>query len=217
MGDVYLTSDVIVLATLAGVVLLVLWIARWQDGVERAEAEKTADQEWAESGFTELPRAEFVLCRIVPSNRWTLAEYIFQREDRSKLGRFVGRSRAHATIVFSGRVCEQYIQAHSPYAGKVGGTATDSVVLRDHEGPIAEIIPQRRLPPAQYRVQWRKQEFWAEVGGWIIPQGRVFRQEQLVARYRQRGGFSRKLLVAFHRDLPEECQICLCSLALLQG
>ena len=216
MASAYLTGGAIALGIIVGIVLLVLWVAMWQDRIEHTDSEKTTEEEWAESRFPDLPRTEFVLCRIVPAGGWTLAEYIFQREDRSELARFIARSRARATISFGGCEWQQYIQAHSSYAGKVGGAANNSIVLRDQAGVVAEIFPQRRMPPAQYRLRWRNQEFRIEIFGWVMPQGRVYSGDKLVARFGRSGGFSRKILASLSRDLPDECKACLCSLALLQ-
>jgi hypothetical protein len=99
MGNAYLAGAGIALGIIVAIVLLVLWVAMWQDRIEHADAEKTTEQEWAESRFSDLPRTEFVLYRIIPAGGWTLAEYIFQRDDRSELARFVGRSRARATFL----------------------------------------------------------------------------------------------------------------------
>lgn len=114
---------------------IIYWAAAIQPRSERARAALSPEDAWRDSGFESLREQSFVLCQIVPTDHMLKAEFVFWDEDQRELGRYTGKINKSATIEYSGKTITLYIQGAtiggSAYAGKVGGTANDSIVIRD--------------------------------------------------------------------------------------
>jgi hypothetical protein len=188
---------------------------------ERQDHGKTPEQEWTESAFTQLSRGDFELCRIMPTAKWSVAEFIFEDESRREFGRYTTPTRVRGTISFSDRSATLYIQGsginRSMFASQVGGTSGRSLVIRDDERLLAEVF--RRFESgrlvsdldASGRKLTMRSLRWA-----AFTRGSVFEGDRQVAEYRRNPGLSRKILIAFDRTLPQELRVCLCSLTLLR-
>jgi hypothetical protein len=187
---------------------------------ERQDRAKTAEDDWAESGFT-LSRGDFEMCRVLSTPRWTVAEYIFEDESRHEFGRYTSLSRYRATITFGDRSATLYIQGsglnRSSFAGKVGGILSNSIVIRTPDAVLAELIPSVANGQLIYEVRSPYCTLSVRTPRWrAFNRGTVFDGDQEVGQYRRAPGVSRKVLVALKRDQPLEAKLWICSLCLLK-
>lgn len=187
---------------------------------ERQDRLKTSEDDWAESGFL-LSRAQFEMCRVMPTTRSTVAEYVFEDESRHEFGRYISQSRFRADIVYGGRSATLYIQGsginRSRFAGKLGATRPNSIVIRDENSILAEIIPSVVNGQLNYEIRSPKLTLTLRTPRWrVFNAGTVFDGDQEVAEYRRLPGVSRRVLVAQKRDLPLESKLWICCLALLR-
>ena len=187
---------------------------------ERQDRQRTPEQEWLESGFTGLSRNDFELCRVMPTTKWTAAEFIFEDESRNELGRYTTMTRYRGTISFGARNATLYIQGsglnRSSFAGKVGGTSDHSIVIRDGNRLLVEV--SRRFDKGELvsGIDAEGRKFIMRSPRWaLFSQGTVFENDHLIAQYRRPSGVSRKILVAFDRKLPQELRPLFCCVALL--
>ena len=187
---------------------------------ERQDRANTAEDDWPQSGFA-LSRGDFEMCRVLPTTSWTVAEYIFENESRNQFGRYTLLSRYRATITFGDRTATLYIQGsglnRSSFAGKVGGSFSNSIVIRTPDAILAELIPGVANGQLSYEVRSPHRTLTVRTPRWrAFNRGTVFDGDQQVGQYRRPPGISRKVLVALQRDLPLESKLCICSLSLLR-
>ena len=218
MGIVGLSILVaLVVATFAGIIY---WALAIQPRREQSRASLSPEDAWRESGLEQLRAQNFVLYQIVPTTRLTKAEFIFQDEYHRELGRYVGNINKSATITYSGKTLALYIQGAtiggSAYAGKVGGTSNDSIVIRDDQHLIAEIWRQTAILPIRYHFAYSGDTFEIRTGG-LSPTspGAIERNGEQIAAFRRPSVASRNIFIAFRNDLPDELKVCFCSVVLL--
>jgi hypothetical protein len=187
---------------------------------EHADPGKTPDDDWIESGFA-LSRGDFELCRIMPTEKWTVAEFIFQDESRREFGRYTTLSRARGTILFGGRKATLYIQGsglkRSAFAGKVGGSSDRSIVIRDDDRVLAEAFREFKNRDLEYEVRAQQRTLTIRSPRFVVfSRGTIVQGSQQVGQYRRNTGVSRKILIAIDRQLPEDLRVWICCLILLQ-
>lgn len=198
-----------------------LGILPLQSRRQRRELQKTPDEEWAESEFSTLSRGEFELCRILPAGKWTVAEYTFQDEARHDFGRYDGANRVRAEVHYAGGTAGLYIQrtplGGTAFAGKVKASSSASIVLRNDDRVLAEVVPSLTRQEANLEVHWQQRKILIERPRWrVFNRGVMTENGQTIGEFRRAPGVSRKILVAFRRQVPEELRVVLCCLTLLQ-
>ncbi|MGH9684537.1 MAG: hypothetical protein ACRD4S_13115 [Candidatus Acidiferrales bacterium] len=191
--------------------------SRW----ERRDTEKTANDEWRDSGFDAGGGENLRLYRIVPTSRMKVAEYVFQDDQRQELGRYLGYTMKRADIEYGGRKATLFIQGGaiggSAYAGKVGGASRVSIVIRNESHVIAEVLRKNARPPIDYEMNFQRQIIAIRTGGWSPTSAGIIRRgDEVIGRFRRPRLAYRKILVALRGDLPDELKVCLCSIILLQ-
>ena len=199
---------------------IIHWAAAIQPRAERARAALSPEDAWRESGFESLRKQGFVLCQIVPTDHMLKAEFVFWDEDQRELGRYTSKINKSATIEYSGKTITLYIQGATPggsaYAGKVGGTANDSIVIRDDHHVIAEAWRETTIPPIRYRFVYSGDTFEIRTGG-LSPTsaGTIQQSDKQVATFRRPSLAARNTFIAFRKELADELKVCFCSIVLL--
>ena len=219
MQTVGLPLLVIVVVGLLAAILY--WAVVLQPKAERKLGALTGEAAWKASGLEECAGQGFSLFQIVPTPRMTTAEFRFQDEAGFAIAKYIGNSKKRGTLEFGGRKATLYIQGAplggSAFAGKVGGTTDDSIVIRDDAHLIAEAWRTKILPPVRFRCDYRGERYEITgVGWWGAGAGAVTRNGEHVGAICRPALGSRNLFLVLRRDLPEELKICLCSIALLQ-
>ena len=151
------------------------------------------------------------------------AEFVIQDEYRQEIGRYIGNKVGDksAALEYAGQKASLYIQGGliggSIYAGKVGGTSNDSIVIRDEARLIAECWRETVLPTISYRFVYSGQTFQIAMGGLsTTTPGTIFQNGRQVGAFRRPELASRNILIAISSELPDELKVCLCSIVLLQ-
>ena len=199
---------------------IIYWAAAIQPRTERARAALSPEDAWHESGFESLREQGFVLYQIVPTDHMLKAEFVFWDAYQRELGRYTTKINKSATIEYSGRTIELYIQgatlAGSAYAGKVGGASNDSIVIRDDQHVIAEVSRETAIPPIRYRFVYSGDTFEIRTGG-LSPTnpGTVEHKGGQVAAFRRPSLVARNTFIAFRKELADELKVCFCSIVLL--
>jgi hypothetical protein len=188
---------------------------------ERQDQQKTPEQEWQQSGFSNLSRSEFELCRILPTNRWTVAEFVFQDEQRREFGRYDGANRVRAGIHYQGGTAGLHILrtpfGATAFAEKVGGSPGATIVIRNDERLLAEVATKLTKQEANLELRWQQRDIVIQRPRWRVFNQRVMAEKgRQIGAFRRAPGLSRKILVAFQREVPEELRVWICCLALLQ-
>ena len=196
---------------------IIFWAVVIQPRRERARAEVSPDETWNASGFEQLRGNGFSLYQM------RSAEFIIQDEYRRELGRYIGTriGDKSATLQYAGKIASLYIQGGaiggSTYAGKVGGTSDESIVIRDETHLIAECWREAVLPAINYRFVYSGETFRIATGG-LSPTdlGTITQDGRQLAAFRRPSLSERNMLIAISSKLPDELKICLCSVVLLQ-
>ncbi len=214
-----LVGFVLVILCFAGIIL---WALRFQSGVETAAMDLSADEAWRLCGLS-LPGPQgFSLYQILPSQGLTKAEYRIQDQLGGDLGRYIGSNgRKSATLEYGGKTAQLYIQGAlfvgSQYPGKVGGTANDSIVIRDADRVIAEVWRIRVFPAIGYRFIYAGKSFEINWGGvWPTALGSITHDRERIGGFRRYSISSRSLLLALQSNLSQELKVCICGICLLQ-
>jgi hypothetical protein len=200
---------------------LIFWALVIQPRAERAAGELTAADAWRISGLGHSSSQELTLYQIVPAPSLAKAEYRIQDEFGRDLGRYTGNGKKSATLEYGGKKATLYIQGGflggAEYAGKVGGSSNNSIVIRDDNGLIAEAWRVRIFPAAGYRCVYARDSFEITFGGiWATSQGSITHNREQIGAFRRPSASSRNRFLALPRNLSEELTVCLCSISLLQ-
>lgn len=199
---------------------VIFWAIAIQPRREEARAELAPSDAWAESGLDAFRAQGFELVQIVPTPAIAKAEFIFQDETRQEIGRYIGNINKSATLKYGDMTAQLFIQGGllggSIYAGKVGGSSDNSIVIRNDKCVIAEIWRETAIPPWHYRMEYSGQTIGITTGG-ISPlaTGKVTRGNEEIGAFRGVALSSRNLFIALRRDLPDELKVYICSIALL--
>ena len=221
MGFVGLS--VLIACVIACFAAIIFWAFVIQPREECARAETSPDEAWSASGFAQLRGNGFSLYQIVPTEQMKRAEFVIQDEYRREIGRYIGNKVGDksATLQYAGKKADLYIQrgliGGSTYAGKVGGTANDSIVIRDEAHLIAECWRETVLPAISYRFVYSSQTFHIAMGG-LSPTtpGTILQDGRQVGALRRPEFASRNILIAISSELADELKVCLCIIVLLQ-
>jgi len=212
--------SLLLIVTVGVFALILYWAVVLQPRAERALGALTGEAAWKASGLEECANRGFSLCQVVPLPRMTAAEFRFQDEAGFAIAKYIANSKKRGTLEFGGRKATLYVQGAplggSAFAGKVGGSTDDSIVIRDDAHLIAEAWRTRLFPPVRFRCDYRGEQY--EITGvswWGAGAGTVTRNGEQVGAICRPAPGSRNLFLALRRDLPEELKICLCSIALL--
>ncbi len=213
-------SLIFLIAGFVAASVIVLWIVlfvqpRWlKEGLPAS-----ADEAWNVSGFAALRTQGFVLYMITPAKGMWKTELVVLDEFHRELGRYFGNIRS-ATIQCGRNLMHLYIQGsglnRTKYYGKVGGSAKNTIVIRNDRGLIAEIWRQNAFPPIHYRMVANGISFQVQTGGWLPSSF-----GSIECNGRQIGAFSRPSMLTLHTlialkpDIPDEIKMSLCSLTLL--
>ena len=186
---------------------------------ERQDLLMNADEEWVACGFA-LSRGEFELYRIMPSPKWTIAEFVFEDESRRELGRYTTQTRYRGNIIFGANQATLYIQGsglnRASFAGKLGAISNSSIVIRDNERVWAEVSRNFKNGELISEIQANGLTLTIHAPRFaLFSRGTVFEGSRQVGQYRRHPGVSRKILVALDRKLPEELRVVVCCLTLL--
>jgi hypothetical protein len=200
---------------------VIFWAVIIQPRGEKERAQLTPDDAWTRSGLDAFRAQGFALFQIVPTAAIATAEFVFQDETQRAIGRYIGNINKSATIEAAGKTMQLFIQGAplggTIYAGKVGGTSDDSIVIRNDEREIAEIWRENAIPPLHYRMEYSGQSFDVTTGGLSpLAAGTITRANQQIGVFRRVSLSSRNIFVAFRRDLADELKVCLCSIVLLE-
>jgi hypothetical protein len=212
---------VLVACVVAIFAAIIFWAVAIQPRGERARAQLSPDEAWKLSGF-DMQRAEgFALLQIVPTDQLRKAEFVIQDEWRREVGRYTSTINKSGTLAYGGKTAGLFIQGGvvggSRYAGKVGGTSNDSIVIRDDAHVIAEVWRENAMPPIRYRFVAGGETFSITTGG-LSPTsaGTIVLGEEQVGAFRRGSGTLRNVFVALRPELSEELKVCLCSIILLE-
>ncbi len=202
---------------------IIFWAVVIQPRRERARAEISPDEAWNASGFEQLRGNGFSLYQIAPTDQMRSAEFVIQDQNRRELGRYIGTKIGDksAVLQYGGKKASLYIQGGvlggSIYAGKVGGTSDDSIVIRDETHLVAECWRESVVPAIEYRLVYSGETFRIATGG-LSPTalGTITQDGRQLAAFRRPSLSERNILVAISSTLPDELKICFCSIVLLQ-
>jgi len=213
---------VLLVAGIVGIFAVIICFALFvQPRQEEQTRTGSTDEAWAAAGFESLRSNGFMLCQIAPTPCITVAEFVFLDECGQEFGRFTSALKRSANIACGGRSMHLYIQGsginRTMYSGKVGGTANDSIVIRDDNGVIAEIWRRGAWPPITYEVAYGGEKFDVRTGGWRPSSpGTIHHNSEQVGAFRRPSVFRRNILIAFEKNLPAELRTIFCSTVLLQ-
>jgi hypothetical protein len=197
------------------------WALILQPKAERALAEMRGDRIWEISGLQQFRNQNFALYQIVPTAKMTVAEFRIQDEYGREIGRYTADSRKRAKLEYAGKKTTMYIQGGpfggSSFAGRVGGTTKDSIVVRDDSHVLAEIWRANVIPPVRYRCRSANHDCQITTAGfWGTGMGSVREGDDQIAAFRRNSLSSRNVFLAFRNDVRDELKLCICSIALLQ-
>jgi len=215
--------SVLVACVIACFAVIIFWAVAIQPRRERTRAEISPDEAWRASGFEQLRGNGFSLYQVVPTDQMRSAEFIIQDEYGRELGRYIGTKIGDksAVLQYAGKKASLYIQGGlvggSIYAGKVGGTSNDSIVIRDETHLIAECWRESVIPVIEYRLVYSGETFRIATGG-LSPTalGTITQDGRQLAAFRRPSLSERNMLVAISSKMPDELKICFCSIILLQ-
>lgn len=211
---------IFLLAGFVAAFVILLWIVlfvqpRWiKDGLPISP-----DEAWNLSGFAALRTQGFVLYLIAPAKGIWKTELVVLDEYHRELGRYFGNIRS-ATIQCGKQLMHLYIQGsglnRTKYHGKVGGTANNTIVIRNQRGLIAEIWRQNAFPPIHYRMLAHGTIFQLQTGGWLPSStGTIQCDGRQIGAFRRPSVLTLHTLIALKPDIPDEIKMSLCSLTLL--
>jgi hypothetical protein len=213
---------IILISSIVAVFLAVILAAvflqpRW----ERKAATASVDDAWSNSGFESLRAQGFSLYQIVSSDRRTQAEFIFQDESGRELGRYISTGTKSATIEHDGKPMHLYIQGsginRTIYSGKVGGSADNSIVIRDDDHLIAEIWRNNALPPVEYKLVYAGETFTIRSSGWSPTRaGTIDHGGQQAGAFRRPSIWAQNILIAVDGKISDELKRLFCSAVLLR-
>ncbi len=157
----------------------------------------------------------------MPSTSWTQAEFLFEDEQRNRVGSFVSQSRVRADLELHGKTYQMYIQRSGAFvarwAGKVGGSSDRSIVIRNSESVLVELFPVRKFPTWSYSFIAEGEDYKITGGGWLPTKPlRIARATECVGIYQRDSLRSRKVLLALKRNLPDSALLAIMVAALLQ-
>jgi hypothetical protein len=191
----------------------------------RADSERSklpsSEEDWSQLLNQNAPRNDFAYYRIVPTASWTQAEFLFEDEQRNRIGSYVSQSRVRADLELHGKTYQMYIQRTgafaSEWAGKVGGTTDSSIVIRTTEQLITELSAIRKFPAWSYAFVIDGHRYVTSGGGRLPTKPfSIFEAARRVGIYRRPSIASRKILLALHHDLPDSALLAIMVAALLQ-
>lgn len=205
---------------LAGIGLVVTVVVN-QSRAERRDAAQSGEDQWRQLQGAELSRSDFCLYRIIPTQDWRRAAYIFQDENHEQVGSYVSQSRVRADLELRDKKYQMYIQRAGAFAskwsGKVGASSPSGIVVRTADQVIVELLPVSKFPSWRYQFATDGQQYRIENGGWSGAKPRKILRNSEVCGLVLRPGFtSRTVLLALRRDLPDAAFLAIMVASLLQ-
>jgi hypothetical protein len=191
---------------------VMVWAIVFQPRAERSAAKAAPDS---------FGPKDFRAYQVVPGQKFADLEYSLRDASGRELGRCFGFDRKSAQLECDGQKAALYIQGAlvggSDYAGKVGGTANDSIVIRTPDRLIAEIWRTRNFPACTYRCVYGGKTYWIQAGGlWPTTPGTVTLDGSQVGVYRRRSLAARNLDLAFRADVGDELKMCIFAICILR-
>ena len=193
----------------------------FQPRAEEKIAGSSADDVWEIARLSPARTQGFALYQIAPTQSFTKAEYLFIDEYHRELGRYVATGMKSGEIQCATRTMRLFIQGsginRTRYAGRVGGSTDNSIVIRDGEQVVAEIWRTRLLPIIECRITHDTRTFQMRMSIWSpTALGTIEEGEKQVAAIRRPRMFSRNRFVAFDKSIPDELKTVFMSVLLLR-
>ncbi len=200
---------------------LLYWALYVQPRAERSTAGKTAVSLWQQSGLGQLQGANFRLYQIVPDAKLSVAQYHIQDETGSSIANYVSHSTKSATLEHNADTATVFIQwssfGGSAFAGKIGGTSNDSMLIRSEARVWAEIFRVKKFPVREYRCAYAGSDYQIRAPGLSATgTGTINLRGAAVGGFRRPAISQRNIFLALRTDLPQELAVCLCAVALLK-
>ena len=163
----------------------------------------------------------YELYQIVPTQSWTKAEFLFVDEYHREMGRYIATGMKSGTIQCGRRTIGLFIQGsginRTRYAGQVGGSSDNSIIIRDGDHVVAEVWRMRIMPVIEYRIASAGRNFRMCMSSWRpTALGTVEEGEKQVAAFRRPRVLARNAFAAFDEDIAEELKVLFMSLLLLR-
>lgn len=201
--------------------LLIGVFAVFPPRTEAKIAGASAEDAWEIAGLSPARTQGFSLYQIAPTQSFTKAEFLFLDEYRRELGRYLATAMKSGDIQCATRTMRLLIQGsginRTRYAGRVGGTSNNSIVIRDSEEVVAEAWRTRVLPVIEYKIEHGTRTFQMRMSSWSpTALGTIEQGQKQVAAIRRPRVFSRNTFVAFDKSIPDELKTVFMSLLLLR-
>ncbi|MBA2689593.1 MAG: hypothetical protein H0U63_02170 [Burkholderiales bacterium] len=128
----------------------------------KAAIRHSLDERWLDSRL-EISQAEFELYQILPSNTWKQAKLIIRDEKGATRAEIILHSHYRADIKIGKRLLSAFNQMEalgpSLYAGLVGGSTDRSIVIRDRQRVLVEMIPETNGTLGGRRFTWKGETY----------------------------------------------------------
>ena len=128
----------------------------------RTQAKRGLEEIWRDSRL-DVSKSEFELYQILPGDSSHQATLMIRDETGMMHAEIVFHSRDRADIKVGERLLSAFDQAgiigHSSYAGLVGGSTDRSIVIRDGERVLVELIADSDTLPSRRRFTWKGETY----------------------------------------------------------
>lgn len=184
---------------------------------DRKRAGASSETEWEEAKMDDLRVQAFELLRVIPTDEWFKARFIFQNEARQEIGRFERISQYSCRLVIGEKSLDAYIQIWGvPLPERFKGKSNALILIISNDQIISEVRRTRRFPREAFVIMYQGMSVELKRTGMVLNSGgEVFQNGQLIGRYKRPRAASQKVLFAFRRELPVELKVILMYLTLL--
>lgn len=186
-------------------------------------ARRTLDERWRDSRL-DVGEVEFELYQISPGDTCNQANLMICDEQGAVRAEILFHSRDRADIKIGQRLLSAFNQAGSAgpssYAGLVGGSTDQSIVIRDGERVLVEMIPESDGLTSRHRFTWQDQLYTVDERVVSVRDQIIMVRdgdERVVGQFASQdwAGLSRARYVAVRRNFDPMVALWLCYLATL--
>lgn len=191
----------------------------------RTLARHAVDEIWRDSRL-DVSKGEFELYQILPADGGNQATLTIRDEAGAMRAEIVFHSRDRADI----RIGEQQLSAFdqmgsvgpSSYAGLVGGNNDRSIVIRDGQRVLVELIPDSDTLPSRRRFMWKGETYTVDERVMSVRDQLIMVRDSegaVVGQFASQdwAGLSRARYVAVRREFDPMAALWLCYLATLSS
>lgn len=189
----------------------------------RAIAKRTLDETWLDSRL-DVSRSEFELYQILPGDSWNHAALMIRDETGTMRAEILFHSRDRADIKIGEKLLSAFDQmgsvGPSSYAGLVGGSNDRSIVIRDGQRVLVELIAESEVPPSRRRFNWEGETYTVDERVTSVRDQIIMVRDsagQVVGQFASQdwAGLSQARYVAIRRNFDPMVALWLCYLATL--